>query len=172
MSDKKKYVITSITLGLIAASSAALIAVTNLVTKDKIRESEQQRIVKGIQSIFTECESFKENELVNSYKYVMTAYRVVDKNDAELGYAFQTIGSNQYGKISLIVGYENAISTASFKGVYVVVDEQTYASTLEDNYISQLPDILEDVNCGATYGAKLVREMIKEAGKAAEDIWN
>ena len=172
MSDKKKYVITSVTLGLIAASSAALIAVTNLITRDKIRESEQQRIVKGIQSIFTECDSFKEGELAKEYKYVMTAYRVVDKNDAELGYAFQTTGSNQYGKISLIVGYENATSTAAFKGVYVVVDEQTYASTLEDNYISTLPDSLEDVNCGATYGAQLVRDMIKEAGIAAEDIWN
>ena len=169
--SKKKYVITSLTLGIIAASSAALIALTNLATAKAIAENEQKKIVAGIQSIFSECDSYEEQELVGSYKYVLSAYKVMNSSNTELGYAFRTSGSNQYGKITLIVGYENATSIA-FKGVSVVVDEQTYAPTLEDNYIPTLPDGLEDVNCGATYGAKLVREMVKEAGEAAEEIWN
>ena len=53
-----------------------------------------------------------------------------------------------------------------FEAVSIIVDEQTFASTLEDNYISTINDgsrNIEDVTCGATYGATLVRDMIKDA---------
>ena len=43
MSDKKKYIVTAITLGVIAAGSAALIGVTNLVTRDQIATNERNR---------------------------------------------------------------------------------------------------------------------------------
>ena len=72
-----------------------------------------------------------------------------------------------YGKITLIVGMN---STYQFVKLSVVVNEQTYASTLVDNYINPLNDgsgNIDDVSCGATYGAKLVRDMVNEATDAA-----
>ena len=52
MSDKKKYVVTSITLGVIAASSAGLIGLANLITRDRIAQNEKDRINAGITRIF------------------------------------------------------------------------------------------------------------------------
>ena len=98
---------------------------------------------------------------------------MVKNNENEsLGYAFKTTGSNMYGKISLLAGY--AENNHGFIGLYLTVNEQTYASTLEDNYITQLNKgkiDVDDVECGATYGAKLVRDMINEAGAVAHALW-
>ena len=76
-----------------------------------------------------------------------------------------------YGKISLIIGFEAKNHT--FIGLYTVVNEQTYASTLEDNYLIPVNNDereYSDVSCGATYGAKLVRDMVDEASSAVKEI--
>ena len=176
--DKKHYVITAVTLGLICAASGALIGATNLITKDKIAQNEKNRINSGICEIYgqnaTILEDIDKNEagLTGDYKYVERLYSISQDGTNSIGYAFRTTGSNMYGKVSLLVGYLQ--EGCKFVGTYIVVNEQTYASTLEDNYVVKLNDgsrELDDVSCGATYGAKLVRDMIKEAGLAAEEIW-
>ena len=52
--------------------------------------------------------------------------------------------------------------------IYMITNEQTYAQTLTDNFINpynnqekQMNDV--DVVCGATYGAKLIKNMAEEA---------
>ena len=53
----------------------------------------------------------------------------------------------------------------------LIIMEQSFATTLEDNYLTPLQNgerELEDVKCGATYGATLVKDMIKEAKEAAK----
>lgn len=162
MSDKKKYVITAITLGAIAAVSGALVGVTNLVTKDRIKQNEINKFNKGIAEIFGENSSVSEHEMNITYlTYVTDCYKVNDKDNAQIGWAVKTTGSNMYGKISLIAGFNDE---KALIGTYLVVDEQTYASTLVKNYINPLNDGEDvDVHCGATYGAKLVKSMIEEA---------
>ena len=90
--------------------------------------------------------------------------------------AFRTTGSNSYGKISLLVGFNyyqipgGEVCEYVFDSISVIVNEQTYASTLVDNYINPVNDNTrnyEDVSCGATYGAKLIRDMINEAKEVA-----
>lgn len=169
--SKKKYVITAITLGIIAAASAGLVAGANLLTKDKIRQNEIDKINKGMSDIFGKSQlKYSEKSAaeagLNGYKYVNTLYTVKDSADAFVGYAIKTSGSNMYGKITLIVGMNG---TYEFVKLSVVVNEQTYASTLVDNYINPLNDggNIDDVSCGATYGAKLVRDMVNEATDAA-----
>ena len=178
MSDKKKYIITSITLGAIAASSGLLIGVTNLLTKDQIAKNEENKINNGIKEIFDQntvkVEGFDLSEagITGDYKYVEYLYEVKDENDNELGCAFVTSGSNNYGKISLIIGFD-AVEKA-FLNLSIVVNEQTYATTLVDNYINPLNNgkrDVDDVKCGATYGAKLVRDMIDEAEAAVEEFY-
>ncbi len=177
MSNIKKYVITSITLGIIAAGSAGLVALANLATRDRIKQNEIESITKGMDEIFGKSglkydeKALKGDELAN-YKYVKTLYTVKEKdNNALVGYALKTSGSNMYGKITLIVGVDK--DTLVFKRMSVITNEQTYASTLVDNYIDPLNGGtigIDDVSCGATYGAKLVREMINEATTAAGEV--
>ena len=173
MASKKHYIITSITLGLIAASSAALIGVANLITRDKIAQNEQNKITSGINEIFGKNSKIAgESSVDGDYKYVNYLYTVHGESDQIIGYAFRTTGSNMYGKISLIVGFGE--SSHNFEGLSIVINEQTYASTLVDNYINPVnagTREIEDVSCGATYGAKLVRDMVNEANEAAQEIW-
>ena len=168
MSSKKKYIITAVTLGLIAASSGALIGVTNLVTKNKIAENEKNKINAGIVEIFGETASVGDPFTVADHKYVKEGYTVWIDGYAS-AFAYKTSGSNAYGKISLLIGFN---SPNTFAGVYIISDEQTYASTLEDKYITSVNGggDINDVNCGATYGAKLVRDMINDAQSIVDAI--
>ena len=173
-SNIKKYVLTAVTLGVIAASGALLIAGTNMVTRDKIAQNEQESINSGIVTIFGEGAYFNDYSLPalpegEEYTYITTCYQVKDNKDLITGYAFRTDGSNNYGKISLIIGYNTG---GIYKGLSVVANEQSFASTLKKGYLDVIKNgektIDEvDVSCGATYGAKLVRNMVEEAGKTA-----
>ena len=170
--SKKRYIITSITLGLIAAGSGALIGLTHLVTKDKIAQNEKDRINAGISEIFGNSASILSENEISGYKYTNYLYHV---NETSL--AFRTEGSNSYGKVSLLVGFnyvgEEDEGEYKFAGLYVVVNEQTYASTLVANYLEPVNGgtrDIEDVSCGATYGAKLVRDMVNEAKEVADKL--
>ena len=179
MSDKKHYIMTSIVLGSIAAASGVLIGVTNLITKDRIIQNEQNKINEGMKAIFeqntVQFEEFtlEQAGITGEYKYVEYMYLVKDESGNELGCAFRTTGSNMYGKISLIAGY--AKEDQSFISLSLITNEQTYATTLVDNYINPLNNgdiIIDDVSCGATYGAKLVRDMVNEGQIAAGEYFN
>ena len=173
MSNTKKFVITSITLGAIAAASAGLISVTNLITRDQIAKNEKDRITAGITRIFGQNASISSEKDVSGFQYLQHLYEI---SGEQKGYAYRATGSNNYGKISLIIGFKLASAQYNFSGMYVVVNEQTYATTLVDNYINPVNagDIDystdESVKCGATYGAKLVRSMIDEATAAVNQI--
>ena len=105
MSTKKHYIITAITLGAIAASSGLLIGLTNLITKEQIKQNEINKINEGMKEIFKQnsvkYEQFTLEEvgLKNDYKYSNIFYLVKDENDNDLGCAIRTDGSNMYGKI-------------------------------------------------------------------------
>ena len=173
MANVKHYILTSITLGAIAAASALLIGGTNMITRDKIAKNEENKILSGITAIFGDTAVISNDQDINNeaYKYVEHVYEI-SLMDQESGYAFRTTGSNMYGKISLIVGFN---LNNDFIRLTIVTDEQTYNTTLEENYIDPLNNNqrdLDDVTCGATYGAKLVRDMVNEAQKASvEKVW-
>ena len=174
MSNMKKYLMTAITLGTIAMASGLLIAGTNLVTRDQIKANEQETINKGLADIYgIEDLNSSVVELPKDQKfdYVLSSYyEVKTANNEPAGYAFRTKGSNSYGSISLIVGFN---ANYIYQGVAVVENGQSFATTLQKKYLNPL--IKEhkavnevDVSCGATYGAKLTRDMINDAYKAAE----
>lgn len=174
----KKYILTSLTLGLISAGGALLIAGTNMITRDTIAKNEENKINNGILNLYKDYPNpsiSNDTDLSNEdYQYVNHIYYVNNNNGSNsyepIGYAFRTSGSNMYGKISLIVGFND---TKTFIGVSIITNEQTYASTLVENYIDPLNSndrSLEDVSCGATYGAKLVRDMVNEASEAIKKV--
>ena len=173
MSSVKKYILTAVTLGLIAASGALLIAGANMVTKKPIEENEAKTINKGLASIFGDAAVGKETDLIKDQKidYITTSYLVGEDNGQFYGYAFRTDGYNDYGKISLIIGFNEQ---CVYKGLSIIANEQSFATDLKKNYISKIKngdeiETIDDVSvsCGATYGAKLVRSMVEKAHDAA-----
>ena len=100
MASKKRYIITSITLGAIAAASAALIGVTNLVTREQIKKNEKNKIQAGIAEIFGKTATISSEFAVKEYKYTSYAYEVSSEQSND-DVALRTTGSNMYGKISL-----------------------------------------------------------------------
>ena len=168
MPNTKRYVVTAITLGLIAAVSAGAIGLTNLLTNKKIEQNKENQIDKGIAEIFGENSSRIDGKTIKKEQYTNYVYYVQIKGESNLQYAFRTEGSNTYGKVSLLVGFN---SERQFKGISVITNEQSYAQTLVNNYINPLKDAkdkesaLNDVECGATNGAKLIRKMVEDARK-------
>lgn len=166
MPNTKHYVITAITLGLIGAASAAAIGITNLITKDKIAENEKNNIQSGIVEIFGQNSTILEEKSIDEGDYTNTVYTVKTEGVDHNQYAFRTDGSNMYGKISLLVGFDYL---NQFKGMSIISNEQTYAATLVENYVNPIKEAedkekkIEDVSCGATYGATLIRNMINDA---------
>ena len=170
----KKYILTAIILGSIAAVAGGTVALTNLITEQKIKDNEKTKLILGIQEIFGDGASInpEEEKAVSNYDYTVCYYEVTNDKKEFLGYAFKSEGSNMYGKIALISGFDAL--THSFISLSLINNEQTYATTLVDNYITPLssdPTKLDDVNCGATYGARLVRDMINEASEIANTLW-
>lgn len=169
--NAKKYIITAVTLGIIAAASAGIIGLTNLLTAKQIAINEEKKFNAGIVAIFGENASVDtkyKNE--GKGKYIQEWYWVHMGEGIDSNYIFKTTGSNMYGKISLLIGFD---SSKVFKGTYTLVNEQTYASTLVENYLVPVNGgdrELDDVSCGATYGAKLVRDMVNEAQEYCNGI--
>ena len=174
-SNIKKYVLTAVTLGLIAMSGALLITGTHLITKDRIAENERKSIHNGIATIYgiKDFSVLETNQVKNeNYKYITTRYVITNNGTDPYGYVFRTSGSNNYGKISLIIGFNE---DCVYQGLSVVTNEQSFASTLKKGYIDKIKDGDQtiddvDVSCGATYGAKLVKEMVEQAEKAAKEM--
>ena len=176
MSNMKKYLMTAVILGSIAMASGLLIGATNLVTKSPIARNEQKKISNGLSDIYDQEVVVAKDETVttkqnkdNDLKYIDHVYFINDNNNTSLGRAFRTTGSNSYGKISLIIGFT---SNGVYKGLSIVTNEQSFASTLVKGYVNPLQEAedkekaMANVNCGATYGATLVRDMITNATKA------
>ena len=174
MSNVKKYVLTAVTLGLIAMASGLLIGATNMITADRIAENEVKKINASFVEIYGEGTTGTENESFNynEYTYLKSQYEIFSSDGVNIGMAYRTLGSNAYGKVSLIVGFVNGSGFRYvYYGISVVINEQSFATTLEENYFVPVKNNereIEDVKCGATYGATLVRDMIKEAKEAAK----
>jgi len=173
MPNTKHYVITAITLGLIGAASAAAIGATNAITRSKIAENEKNKIQSGIAEIFGNNSTVLEEKELEGEKYTNIVYTVKLEDSEQVQYAFRTDGSNMYGKISLLVGFNNL---NQFKGMSVIVNEQSYASTLKEEYIEKIKEAdnkdaaIEVVKCGASYGATLIRDMIYDAKNVVSKI--
>ncbi len=162
MSNTKKYIITSLTLCALSAVAALAIAGTNMLTKSKIENNTKQAMEKSLKEVFPNALSFseKKDDFKFESKYLVNYYIAYeDENKAnEVGYVYYVDGRNSYGEIALMVG----VNQTGVEQISVVINTESYASTLEDNYINPFisgSGSLDDVSCGATYGATLIKNM-------------
>ena len=164
MSNKNKYLLCALTLCAIGAVSAGLIALTNEITHDIIIENENKMVKKALEEVLPDAEKFSEekNDFFFFFFYLQKYYIAYGNNDEQLGYVYLTSGSNQYGQIKMMV----SISNNEIGQISIVSNTQSFASTLEEGYIVPYQNgniCIEDVKCGATFGAKLIKEMAEEA---------
>ena len=171
MPSKKHYVITALTLGAIAAASGLLIGATNLITKGPINDNEDKQINAGIAAVFGEnSKATIYQDVDENTGYIDKVYSVQNGESVNLGWAVFTSGRNDFGKISMIVGFNEL---KAFKGIYLTTNEQSYASTLVEEYVDPLNNgkvEVDDVSCGATFGATLVRNMVNFAQEYVNGI--
>ncbi len=164
--NMKKYIITSLTLCAIGAAAALVIGGTHLLTKDRIAQNEKEKQKKALKEVFESADKFSEaaNDFVISKHNYLQNYYIAYSEEVELGYVYLVDGKNAYGEISLMVG----ITDAGIGQISIITNTQTYGTTLEDNYITPYQNgtsSLDDVSCGATYGAKLIQSMTKQANE-------
>ena len=170
-----KYLKVSLTLATIASGSALLIGLMNLATVGAIAANKENKIKNGISRFYPEQYYYtyfemKENsdELEDGkllYPTINSVY-IVDvprEEGYKRGYVYSTSAKNSYGQVDLLI----SIKEAKIDEIYVVKNTESYGQTLEDNYINKynngyLTD-LADVKCGATYGAKIVKEQCDDA---------
>ena len=173
-----KYLKVSLTLAAIASGSALLIGLVNLATVNAIKENGAKKINDGIARLCPKWQDFGTFDFVTpddenydakydaeKYPHLKTVYTVhwVENEQSAIRYVYNTTGKNAYGQVDLLL----SINEGKVEKMFVVTNTESYGPTLEDNYINKynngyLSD-LADVKCGATYGAKLVKEECDEA---------
>jgi Na+-translocating ferredoxin:NAD+ oxidoreductase RnfG subunit len=173
-----KYLKVSLTLATIASGSALLIGLVNLGTYGFIAQNRTNKVNSGIKKLYPQAEGWGIHEFVapgeHLYEPEFDATRFphiksVNHVEWEEGeekvrrYVYNTTGKNAYGQVDLLLSVEDG----KVAKMYVVTNTESYGPTLEDNYINKynngyLTD-LADVKCGATYGAKTVKEQCDEA---------
>ena len=170
-----KYLKVSLTLATIASGSALLIGLMNLATVGAIAANKENKIKNGISKFYPEqyyyqyfemkedSEELEDGKLL--YPTINSVY-IVDvprEEGYKRGYVYSTSAKNSYGQVDLLI----SIKEAKIDEIYVVKNTESYGQTLEDNYINKYNkgylDDLADVKCGATYGAKIVKEQCDDA---------
>ena len=165
---KSKILKVSITLAAIAGISAGLIGVVHAITapviaNNAIKQLESQKKIPFGKDVDI---SDKENDLSQfTLSYVKNSWDAT-KDGTKVGTLFKTSGTNQYGSVTLLIGvYNNGDLTQRS----ILENSETYKSTLEDNYINLFNKAddkkaaLNNVKCGATFGANLINSRISEA---------
>lgn len=152
-------------LGSIAGISAVLVSLANVVTEPLIAANKAKKEKDGLQKVFGVEATYYEKEEIKDTKFLLAYYPVESKTLGE-GRVYSTSGNNAYGTVSLLVGITSGYSLYN---IVVMENTESYALTLNENYIVPLQEgtdkdsMLDQVKCGATYGAKLIRDMVNAA---------
>lgn len=159
--QKKHYLYVGLVLACIGVVTSAAIVGVNELTKNRIVENQQKSKNEAMAKVFKDCQ-FGETTNVEGVEYLVS-YTTATKDGVEQGDVYYTTGKNMYGGISMMVAvYLNG----NLGQISLVENTQSFASTVEDNYLKPYNNnkrSIDDVTCGATYGATLIRNMAKAA---------
>lgn len=164
MSNYKSYLKTGLILAAITAICGIMIALLNGVTAPIIEENNYKKEQETLSLIFDGA-TFENLEIKENDSKINKVY-LAKVNDEILGYVYLVSGKNAYGTIELMIG----ISDGSVCAVEIITNTQSFSKVV-NQYVNDLDNLdinnqnIEDldVKCGATYGAKLVKELIKVA---------
>lgn len=147
----------------LCAVLALSIAGADIITKDIIAKNKIEKENAGLKKVFASGEYGEAKTLGEGY---LQKYWTVTSSNEELGRVYSASGKNAYGNVSLLVGI---YADFSLGNIVVLENTESYGQTLEDGYLEPYQNatdkeaVVDQVNCGATYGAKLCRDMIRAA---------
>lgn len=163
-----KYFKTALILTIISGICATLIAGCNWLTAPVIEENARRKKSELYKEIFEEYDFDASPDAITegfSSEYIVEKLEAFDSSSTKLGYVYTVSGSNAYGNIELLVGIN---IDGTLEGVKFLTNGQSFNVQTETHvngsYTSGLTstDVNDiDVNCGATYAAKLVKELVK-----------
>lgn len=172
----------------IGATSALLIAATNMLTSKAISDHEKQKEELALKEVFVDNEGKVPEDLVigdktelndSKYSKLLSYWNPKSTNEKEnedkkYGYVFKTEGSdkNNYGTITMLVVINNDYSIGK---ISIVKNTESYATTVQKDYVDEYNKgnrPLTDVSCGATYGATVIKEMSESASNYVKEVLN
>ena len=177
----KNLLKTSSVLMIIAGGAALLVGATNALTAPVI---EQNNIIKektmlakvyGEEASYLEWKSDSEDqEMKANGQYLesltlnyVTKVWTARKGSENLGHIARFYGKNGYGDIDMLVqvGLDGSLGN-----LFIISDTMSYKAKLESGYIDPFnasetdkQAALDDVKCGATFAAKLVKKGVEES---------
>lgn len=160
----KKYVkralVSGAVLSLLSGAMALLIVGADFLTRDTIARNAKEKERQGLIKIFGNDADYGEAIEVEGATYI-EKYWTVSIDEAEVGRVYRGSGRNGYGEVSLLFGIDN---NNGLGRVVALTNTESYGTVLKENYLDPLNEggALDDVSCGATYGAKLCRFIILE----------
>lgn len=176
MSDAKRYLKVGLTLGAIAGVSALLIGATNAVTAPAIEKNERDRLISALEAPFGKNATVNPDEKLDlsnyTLSYVQDAWEAKGNDGNKVGTVYQCEGTNMYGSISLLIG---VYPDGSLTDMTILSNTETYKTTLESKYVRSFNSAetadkmasLNNVKCGATFGANTINAMVSEARNLA-----
>jgi hypothetical protein len=157
----KPVIKTAFVLTIIAASGALLIAGANMLTSPIIARNEAKKEADALQKVFGDDAIFAEPKNIENSANLFRFYDASYSGGE--GRVYKASGRNGYGEIDMLIGLKNDCSLYNF---FVLNNGQSYGTTLQENYLTpiRLADdkdtAYNNVSCGATFGAKLVKQLI------------
>ncbi len=137
----KEIALPAIMLFIIALVCTALLAGTNMLTKDRIADLAVQASTEAKAAVMSDADSFSEEKTVNVEGEDITYYDALDESGAVIGYVFNTNAKSYGGDISCMVGV--SIDTNKITGVKLTTINDTpglgMKATAED-FLSQYID--------------------------------
>lgn len=175
----KKILKVSLVLGAISSISAGVIGLANAVTAPRIKENAMKKELSSLPHIFGgTSDDYKEvtydnKSVAEKYEliYTLKQWKYEGSSEYKGSYIFKSYGKNSYGTVTLLVGIT---SETKLYTIYLIEDTESYKNVLEPKYVDAYNNSddkeqsLENVKCGATYGASLIRDMVKEALSVAK----
>ena len=160
----KRAFLSGAVLGLLSGAMAILIVGADFLTRDTIARNAKEKERQGLVAIFGADAEYGEAMKIEGSKYIQK-YWTVTLHEVELGRVYRGTGRNGYGEVSLLYGIDKMNGLGR---VVTLANTESYGTVLKENYLDPLnagsdkDAALNEVTCGATYGAKLCRDIILE----------
>lgn len=184
----------ALVLFVICLICAAGISGMYMLTNPIIEANNNKKELETVQSIFDSYDQSKSETITEGFSSSYISKKIIarDQNNNDLGTIYTVAGKNDYGNISLMV----AIKGESIYRIEFLENGQSFGanvnSFLKTNFPSSKENVIEggfvtesetfegelnfsnidsiDVSCGATYGAKLIMELVNAAVEDSKGV--
>lgn len=170
--DWKKWLKVGGILCAIAGASALVLTSLNLLTAPIIEQNNAKKQAGGYVEIFSNWAANSDPVTIDGNDN-LAEYRIAYSDTAktqQIGYIYtsKSISVKSYGSIKAMVGISGETDSPVLGKVYLVEDGLSYKTQFETGYVNPYnanpsETTLNNVKCGATFGAEALQEIINAA---------